>query len=153
ALVTIALQRAGLLRGVSHVEHRHDIGKLLFGFTIFWAYIAFSQYLLIWYANIPEETIFYRHRWEGSWKAVSLALLFGPFVVPFLVLLPRASKRSAVALGAASALLLGMHYVDLYWLVMPNLFAGGARFGWIELAGLLGPLGVGALALARRAAE
>lgn len=153
ALVTIALQRAGLLRAVSHVEHRHDIAKLLFGFTVFWAYIAFSQYLLIWYANIPEETIFFRHRWEGSWKAVSLALLVGHFVVPFLALLPRASKRSAPALGAASVLLLVMHYVDLYWLVMPNLDAHGARFSWIDAAGLLGPAGVGALALALRATE
>jgi len=153
ALVTVALQRAGLLRAVSNVEHRHDIGKLLFGFTVFWAYIAFCQYLLIWYANIPEETIFFRHRWEGSWKVVSLSLLIGHFIVPFLALLPRASKRSALALGAASVLLLVMHYVDLYWLVMPNLDAHGARPSWIDAAGLLGPLGVGALALALRATE
>lgn len=153
ALITIALQKAGLLRRVSNVEHRHDIGKLLFGFTVFWAYIAFSQYLLIWYANIPEETIFFRHRWEGSWQAVSLALLFGHFVVPFLALLSRTSKRSPLMLGAASVLLLVMHYVDLYWLVMPNLDEHGAHLSWIDLAGLLGPLGVGAWVLAREAAK
>ncbi len=153
ALITIALHKAGLLRKVSNVERQHDIGKLLFGFTIFWAYIAFSQFLLIWYANIPEETIFYRHRWEGSWKVVSLALLFGHFVVPFLVLLSRHAKRSPLVLGAASVLLLVMHYVDLYWLVMPNVDHHGAHLSWIDLAGLLGPLGVGAWVLSLQAAK
>jgi hypothetical protein len=153
ALITIALQKAGLLRKVSNAEHRHDIGKLLFGFTVFWAYIAFSQYLLIWYANLPEETIFFRHRWEGSWKVVSLVLLFGHFVVPFLALLSRTSKRSPLVLGAASVLLLAMHYVDLYWLVMPNLDAHGAHVSWIDFAGLLGPLGVGAWVLSLEAAR
>ncbi|AUX47400.1 hypothetical protein SOCE26_089200 [Sorangium cellulosum] len=153
ALITIALHKAGLLRNVSNIERQHDIGKLLFGFTIFWAYIAFSQYLLIWYANIPEETIFFRHRWEGSWKAVSLALLFGHFVVPFLVLLSRHAKRSPVVLGAASVLLLVMHYVDLYWLIMPNLDHHGAHLSWIDLAGLLGPLGVGAWVVSMQAAK
>ncbi len=153
ALITLALQKAGLVRGVSTVEHRHDIGKLLFGFTIFWAYIAFSQYLLIWYANIPEETVYFLHRWEGSWKAVSLLLLTGHFVVPFLALLSRSSKRSALVLGATAALMLAMHYVDLYWMVMPNLDAGGAHPTWIDAAGLLGPLGAGALVLALRASR
>jgi hypothetical protein len=72
-------------------------------------------------------------------------------VAPFLLLLPRAAKRSPRALGAAAALLLAMHYVDLYWLVMPAEGAGGAPFTWIDLAGLLGPAGAGALALALRA--
>lgn len=153
ALITIALQKAGLLRTVSNVERRHDIGKLLFGFVVFWAYIAFSQFLLIWYANIPEETLFFRHRWEGSWKVVSLLLLFGHFVVPFLVLLSRTAKRSPQILGAASVLMLVMHYVDLYWVVMPNLDHHGAHPSWIDLAGLLGPLGVGAWVLARQAAK
>ncbi|WP_437673704.1 hypothetical protein [Sorangium sp. So ce131] len=153
ALITIALHKAGLLRNVSNIERQHDIGKLLFGFTIFWAYIAFSQYLLIWYANIPEETIFFRHRWEGSWKAVSLVLLFGHFIVPFLTLLSRHAKRSPVVLGAASVLLLVMHYVDLYWLIMPNLDHHGAHLSWIDLAGLLGPLGVGAWVVSMQAAK
>jgi hypothetical protein len=153
ALITIALQRAGLLQKVSNVEHRHDIGKLLFGFTVFWAYIAFSQFMLIWYANIPEETIFFRHRWEGSWKVVSMLLLFGHFVVPFLTLMSRHAKRSPLVLAAASVLLLVMHYVDLYWLVMPTLDAHGAHVSWIDLAGLLGPLGVGVWILAQQAAK
>jgi hypothetical protein len=153
ALLTVVLQRSGLVRGVSTVEHRHDIGKLLFGFTVFWAYIAFSQFILIWYANIPEETIYYRHRWEGSWRVVSLLLLAGHFVVPFLALLSRAAKRDERVLGVTAVLMLAMHYVDLYWMIMPTLDHGGARPTWIDAAGLLGPLGAGALMLALRAAR
>ncbi len=69
SLLTLALERKGVLEGILTVEHRHDIGKLLFGFTVFWAYIGFSQYLIIWYGNIPEETVYFRERWEarGRW--------------------------------------------------------------------------------------
>lgn len=153
ALGTVFLERRGVYGPVSTVEHRHDIGKLLFGFTVFWAYIAFSQYFLIWYANIPEETIFFRRRWVGSWQAVSLVLVFGHFAVPFVMLMSRHAKRSMTTLGAAAGLLLAMHYVDLYWLVMPTLDAGGARPGLIDAAGLLFPLGVLAAWLGRRAAR
>jgi hypothetical protein len=151
ALMTLALQSAGIMGKVSTVEHRHDIGKLLFGFIVFWAYIGFSQFLLIWYANIPEETIFYVHRLEGSWKTVSLTLLFGHFVVPFIVLLSRHAKRHPGVLGLASVLMLVMHYVDIYWLVMPNFLHEEASLSWIDLAGLLGPLGIGVLAVVLRA--
>ena len=153
ALITIALQRAGLLQRVSTVEHRHDIGKLLFGFTVFWAYIAFSQYFLIWYAGIPEETIFFKHRWIGGWRAVSLILCVGHFVVPFCVLMSRHAKRSALVLGSTSALLLAMHFVDLYWLVMPTLDVQGARFTWIDVVALALPLGVLSLVVAHKASR
>jgi len=151
ALVTMGLQRTGLLGNVSTVEHRHDIGKLLFGFTIFWAYIGFSQFFLIWYANIPEETIFYAMRWGvnsmgeyaawNSWKPVSLLLLFGHFWVPFFLLLSRHTKRSYIGLTIGAIIMLVMHYVDVYWMVMPNL-DGKFTPTWIDFAGLLGPVGV-----------
>lgn len=153
ALGTIVLERRGLLGRVSTVEHRHDIGKLLFGFNCFWAYIAFCQYFLIWYANIPEEMAFYRHRWEGSWSTVSLLLVIGHFAVPFALLLGRTGKRSPLVLGATAAVLLAMHYVDLYWIVMPTLDHHGAHPSWIDLAGLLAPAGVLAAWVARRAAR
>ena len=152
ALLTLSLERKGLLEGITTVEHRHDIGKLLFGFNVFWAYIGFSQYLIIWYGNIPEETVYFRERWEGPWKVVSLVLVFGHFVVPFVALIARTAKRSRLVLGAAAALILAMHYVDIYWLVMPTLGEHGAQPSWIDLAGLLGPLGAGLLVIARRAA-
>ena len=153
ALGTLTLERRGLYGAVSTVEHRHDIGKLLFGFTVFWAYIAFCQYFLIWYANIPEETIFFRRRWIGSWKTVSATLALGHFALPFLLLLSRAGKRSPTVLGATATLLLFMHYVDLYWLVMPTLDRGAAHPSWIDAAGLLLPVGVLLGWLSRRAAR
>jgi hypothetical protein len=152
SLLTLALERKGILEGITTVEHRHDIGKLLFGFTVFWAYIGFSQYLIIWYGNIPEETVYFRERWEGPWKVVSLVLVFGHFVVPFIALISRTAKRSRFVLGAAAALILAMHYVDIYWLVMPTLGERGAEPSWIDLCGLIGPLGAGLLVIARRAA-
>ena len=113
------LQRAGLLRSSVTVEHYHDLGKLLFGFVVFWAYIAFSQLMLQWYANIPGETHWFVARENHGWGWVGLALIFGHFALPFLVLLSRAPKRRPAVLAAAAVWLLVMHAVDLYWLVMP----------------------------------
>lgn len=146
ALFQIGLEKAGILNRVGTVEHRHDLGKLLFGFTVFWAYIAFSQFFLIWYANIPEETIYYVRRWftddgaHSTWVPVSLALLFGHFWLPFFVLLPRGVKRSYAGLALGAAILLAAHYVDMYWMVMPH-FSGAFHFSWMDVGGLLLPLG------------
>jgi len=137
AIASVILPRLGILEKEITVEHRHDLGKLLFGFTVFWAYIVFSQYFLIWYSNVPEETGWFLRRWHGSWKPLSLVIVFGHFVVPFLVLMGRAAKRSAAVLFAASVLLLLVHYVDLYWIVMPNLYPEGAKTSWIDLAALM----------------
>lgn len=118
-LAALALQRAGRLRGVITVEHYHDLGKLLFAFVVFWGYIAFSQYLLIWYGNIPEETQWYRRRLSGGWEHLALILLAGHLLLPFFGLLSRLAKRRARILAFWSAWLLAMHWLDLYWLVMP----------------------------------
>ena len=125
ALVVLGQRRAGLLRDVVTLEHLHDIGKLLFAFVAFWAYIGFSQYFLIWYANLPEETGFFAERLHGSWRAGQHALAVGHFVVPFFFLLPRAIKRNGKALAAAAVWLLVMHLLDLHWLVMPSLHPDG----------------------------
>ena len=93
SVVAAAMRRAGLLETVISAEHLHDVGKFLFAFTAFWAYIAFSQFFLIWYANLPEETIWYKARLEGSWETVSLLLMAGHFGVPFFYLMGRAVKR------------------------------------------------------------
>ena len=120
-LLVYAIQRSGRLTRSITVEHYHDIGKLAFGFVVFWAYIAFSQYMLMWYANIPEETVWYRPR-EGDtwWIGVSLVLLFGHFVGPFLALLSRYPKRRPGMLAVACAWLLLMHWLDVYYLVAPH---------------------------------
>jgi hypothetical protein len=153
ALMTVRLQDNGYLNKVSTVEHRHDIGKLLFGFVVFHAYIGFSQYFLIWYANIPEETIYFKHRWIESWREVSLLLVFGHFVVPFLLLLSRHVKRNSIGLTLGAVILLAMHYLDLYWMIMPNLDHHGAHFSWIDLGGLLMPLGIASALVGRKIAE
>jgi hypothetical protein len=153
AVITLLFQKTKILRRVSTVEHRHDIGKLMWAFVIFWSYIGFSQYMLIWYANLPEETVFYRNRWTGSWVVVSLVLVFGHFAVPFLGLMSRHVKRNMLGLAAGAVLMLAMHYVDMYWLIMPNLDQAGANPSWIDLAGLLGPGGVLATVVAWKAQQ
>jgi hypothetical protein len=120
ALVVYLVQRSGRLAHAITIEHYHDLGKLIFAFIVFWAYIAFSQYLLIWYANIPEETRWYQYRQSGGWVAVSIALLFGHFVVPFLALISRHAKRRKGLLAAAAVWILLVHWLDVYQLVMPD---------------------------------
>jgi len=142
ALAVIAARRAGLLVEVVSAEHQHDIAKLLFTFVAFWAYMAFSQYLLIWYANLPEETVFFAHRSVGTWRIASAALVLGHFVVPFFYLLPRTLKRNPTALAAGAIWLLAMHLLDLYWLVMPNLHPAGMAPSLLDATALIGGCGV-----------
>lgn len=141
SLVAIAERRAGLLVDIISPEHMHDLGKLLFAFVVFWAYIGFSQFFLIWYGNIPEETVFFAMRLNGSWRAASILLAVGHFVVPFFFLLPRAIKRSTTALALAAWWLLLMHLLDLHWLVMPNLHPAGLAPSLLDGAALIGSLG------------
>lgn len=134
AVVVVAMRSAGLLETIVSAEHLHDVGKFLFAFTAFWAYIAFSQFFLMWYANLPEETIFYRARLEGSWKTVSIFLMVGHFAAPFLFLMGRAVKRRGSTLAAGGAWLLAMHFLDLYWQVMPTLHPEGIRPSALDVA-------------------
>lgn len=137
-IIVFALRRHGVLSGQITVEHHHDLGKLMFAFTIFWSYITFCQYLLIWYSSIPEETVWYFNRWQGSWKSVSILIILGHFALPFIVLLGRDAKRSTPVLVVISLWLLLMHYVDLYWLVMPNLHPTGMHVSWMDLSTMVG---------------
>jgi hypothetical protein len=118
-IVVIALLRAGGHLQMLHHEHFHLMGKLLFGFTIFWAYIAFGQFLLIWYANIPEETIFYNDHNRGLWKYLSFIIIVGKFMFPAIYLLAQDNKKSLRALATIAVWILFMHGVELYWFVMP----------------------------------
>ncbi len=140
ALTAIVLQRGGMLRYVVTAEHYQDLGKLMFGFVVFWAYIAFSQYMLIWYGNIPEETVWYRYRFEHGWYYHSAALLFLHFVLPFLILLPRAPKRSIPVMSVMAVWLMIMHWFDLHWIAMPVLHHDHAGFHWLDFTCWLGLL-------------
>ena len=142
SVLAVAMRRAGLLETVISAEHLHDIGKLLFAFTAFWAYIAFSQFLLMWYANLPEETIFYKARIQGSWLTISLFLMVGHFVAPFFYLMSRTVKRNGATLAIGGAWLLTMHFLDLYWQIMPILHPEGFRPSILDVAALLAVGGV-----------
>lgn len=148
-LLILYLSKKGLLRGFVDENHLHDLGKFLFGFTVFWAYIAFSQYMLIWYANLPEETVYYLPRLEHGWLAVSISLVVFKFIVPFLALLPRWAKRTPTHLAAVSILILIMQYVDLYWLVYPSLSHEEVKFSFSEIFIFLGFAGLFLFAVAR----
>lgn len=119
-LLANGLHKAGYLREVFTVEHNHIMGKLLLAFTIFWAYIGFSQYMLYYYANIPEETIFFAHRNTGTWYHVSLYLVFGHFFLPFIMLLTQPAKRNPTRLCISAGVVMLAHLVDLYWIIMPQ---------------------------------
>jgi hypothetical protein len=134
SVIAPAMRRAGLLDTVINAEHLHDVGKFLFAFTAFWAYIAFSQFFLIWYANLPEETVWFKARLEGSWKTVTILLMVGHFGAPFLYLMGRAVKRTGWTLAVGGAWLLAMHFVDLYWQIMPTLHPEGVRASALDVA-------------------
>jgi hypothetical protein len=139
----LGLRAAGLLGEAVNVEHFHDLGKMMFGFVVFHAYIGFSQMMLIWYASIPEELTFYHHRWHGGgWKGVSMLIVIGHFAVPFVFLMSRHIKRRLPLLGFGAAWLLVMHVVDIYWFVMPNFLPGRFVMHWMDLAALMAVGGV-----------
>ncbi len=119
-LIVIWLRSLGYLQKVVTDEHYHLMGKLLFAFTVFWAYISFSQYFLIWYANITEETRFYLTRNTEGWREVSIFILLGHFIVPFLFLLSQQKKKNTTYIGLGCVWILFMHVVDMYWNVIPE---------------------------------
>ena len=144
-LIAIGMRKSGVLANSLTEEHFHDLGKWMFALTVFWAYIAVSQYLLIWYPNIPEETIFYRMRMVGSWRGLSAVLLFCRFIIPFVVLIFRANKRKLGLLTAAAIWVVAMHFIDMYWLIMPNFFPKGMQVSWMDFGALVGVVGVAGL--------
>ena len=114
------LQRGGAMRDEVTVEHYHDLGKLIFGFIFFWTYIGFSQFMLIWYANIPEETEWFYFRQEEIWVWVSLSLVFFHWMLPFAGTMSVHVRRRPGLMFFWAAYLLIMHYVDMYWMIMPQ---------------------------------
>lgn len=148
-LIVLMLQQTGRLTRTITVEHYHDLGKFLFAFVFFWAYIAFSQYLLIWYANLPEETGWYHVRQSGPWGWVAVTLVFGHFILPFLGLLSRRVKRRKRTLAFWAGWLLITHWIDIYWLVMPETSPDRIRFHFVDVACLIGIGGLYFAGLAR----
>ena len=149
-LGVVWLQRRGILAGILNAEHLHDLGKLLFAFTTFWAYTWFSQYMLIWYADLPEEALYFTARAQGQWKPIFWAVFVLHWVFPFLLLLTRKAKRSPVLLvTAAFAVLLG-RFLDLAITVLPAVLPSAlGTVGWVEITLCLGLCGAGAWLFAR----
>ncbi|HOR29121.1 MAG TPA: quinol:cytochrome C oxidoreductase [Candidatus Sumerlaeota bacterium] len=137
-LICIWVCSTGAVGRAINREHFHDLGKLMFGMVVFWAYIAFSQLLLIWMGNIPEETVWYMHRYTGTWKGFSWFLLIGHFILPFLYLLPRSVKRNQGLLGIGALWMLAMHYLDMYYLAMPSFTHENVPFNIVDPALFIG---------------
>lgn len=142
ALTAMILQRNGMLKGVIKVDHYQDLGKFLFGFTVFWAYIGFSQYMLIWYGNLPEETLFYRHRLEHGWETFSAILLICHFIIPFVVLIGRWSKRLLPLFAFMCVWMITMHWFDYFWIAAPVLHGDHATMSLYDVSAWLGLFGV-----------
>jgi hypothetical protein len=126
-LVITALRRAGYLREVVTLEHYHIMGKWMLAFVVFWAYIGFSQYMLIWYANIPEETQYFLARTTESWWNLSMFLVFGRFFGPFAILLLRSIKKHPHQLCWVAGWILGMQALDMYLIILPALHGTGVH--------------------------
>lgn len=116
----------------------HDLGMLLLAFVMLWAYFAFSQFLIIWAENLPDEISWYHDRSAAGWQIVAAVLALGHFAVPFLLLLSRRLKRTILTLVGIALMLVAMRLVDLYWMVMPRLDPGAPRFHWIVVTALIG---------------
>ncbi len=141
-LLVIWLEHAGPLSGVLNEEHLHDLGKLLFAFSSFWMYIWFCQYMLIWYANFPEETVYYMNRVGGFWGPLFLINLLLNWGVPFAVLLHVPAKRSRSMMVRVALILLVGRWVDLYLMVFPPIVGERPVMGLLEVGMMVGAAGL-----------
>ena len=139
-LFVVKLKENGYMHPKLVDDHLFSLGALQFAFINFWAYIAFSQYLLIWYANLPEENFWFLHRWENGWQYLSILLIITHFIVPYAALLSQPAKMDPKRLKFISVWILFAHFIDLYWLVMPNM--KGYYFSWIDIIVPLLAIGV-----------
>jgi len=139
-LFVVKLKENGYMHPKLVDDHLFSLGALQFAFINFWAYIAFSQYLLIWYANLPEENFWFLHRWENGWQYLSILLIIAHFIVPYAALLSQPAKMDPKRLKFISIWILFAHFIDLYWLVMPNV--NGYYFSWIDIIVPLLAIGV-----------
>ncbi len=133
-LIGLSLYKRGLVGDAINIEHFHDLSRLMFGFVCFWAYVQFSQWMLIWYAGIPEEATWFMKRWDGGWKFVSYVLIFGHFVAPFVLLISRVQKRALPWLQVMCFWVIFMHIVDIYWFILPQ--AGGFHVQLADMGAL-----------------
>ena len=149
ALIAIILCERGVLPELRE-DHIHDLGKLVFAFTFFWAYIWYSQFVLIWYGNIPEETVYYFHRLQGDWNWLFYTNFIINFLVPFFILLPRQVKRNGAMVKRVCILLLVGRWLDLYLLIAPGVLHDHAFIGVLEFLVSIGFAGIFFLLVRRK---
>jgi hypothetical protein len=123
-------------------KHFHDLGKLMLAFVMFWAYVSFSQYLIIWSGNLPEEIPWYLRRLQGGWGWFGMALILLHFLLPFLLLLPASANRNPRTLVFVACLVVSMRFVDVFWLIRPASSPARLSLHWMDLAAPAGVLGV-----------
>lgn len=140
--MAILLAKREPMSGVFVPSHFQDLGKLLLMFTMLWAYFSFSQLLIIWAGNLPEEIPWYLRRWQGGWQWVGVLLIVFHFALPFVLLLSRDLKRNLNMLAAVAGLLILMRFIDLFWLTVPEFYAGRFHIHWMDFAA---PVGVGGI--------
>ena len=130
------------MRGVIQTSHFHDWGNLMLALVMLWTYFAFSQYLIIWSGNLPEETVWYVARKHGGWGVIALAIVILQFAFPFMTLLSRAAKQSAQKLALLAVLILAMRIVDVIWLIEPSFNREHFHLSWMDV---VAPLAMGGL--------
>jgi hypothetical protein len=144
AFAVVALRVLGKSTPLSSLltaQHYHHLGNLLFAFVILWAYVAYSQFIIIWSGNLPEENSWYIHR-GGSWAEFAIVIIIAHFFIPFLLLLSRRTKRSVRILSIIAAGILVMRLADMFWVIMPSFYPGALRIRWLDI---VLPLGIGGL--------
>jgi hypothetical protein len=152
-LTSASLKRAGMLPAAVDNDHFYNLGALLFALSTFWGYIAFVQFLLIWYGNIPHETAWYALRGRFSWPVLTFVLVFSHFLVPFFGLLSRSAKTNMRRLTWVAAFVLLGHGVDMYWIVVPSIRHYDAVFGWQEVGIALAAVAIGLSVWIRRSSR
>ena len=152
ALWLIYLKNKGYME-LSTSDHLHDVGKFMFAFSIFWTYLWFSQYMLIWYANIPEETVYFKHRVQGAYKPIFFLNLFINFLCPLLILMKRSAKRNFTLVAFMAVLIIFGHWIDFYQMVMGSLMKEHVSLGWLDFGILAFFVGVMILMVARSLAS
>jgi len=140
--VLVWLSRRPPLDRIVVSSHFHDLGNLMLAFVMLWAYFSFSQYLIIWSGNLPEEISWYLHRIDTNWRFVGIGLVVFHFAVPFVLLLSRVIKRQAEGLIKVAVLVLFVRLVDLWWLIAPDFHRDGIRVSWLDV---LLPLSMGSI--------
>jgi len=144
-LIAAQLRLSGLLPRSIRSDHFYNLGAMLFAMNVFWAYLAFAQYMLIWFGHLPAETSWFVPRGRGGWLWISLFQLAGHFGVPFFALLSRAAKTNLRRLRWVSIWLLAAHALDMYWLIGPSVRTSRSAFSWNELGFLFLTVGIGML--------